>query len=263
MGKAKLDHVEFQVCSHCNLKCKGCGAFSNYAKEEFADLRQYEKDMIRLAEIFQEGIGIIYLMGGEPFLNPQIGEFAQVTRNIFEKCDCRIVTNGLLIDKVPDKILYKLKEANANISITQYLPTVHIKDKIVKRLDSLQINYEFREEVIKQFFKNKNVKGIENGEEAFKKCFKCYTLRNGLLAQCGLPIHAKRNFKKYFDFEFMNFEADRDYIDLYTTKLSGEEINQLFASSKEFCRFCRIHNPEFFDWELTDKAVPDIYDWSV
>lgn len=184
MGKAKLNHVEFQVCSQCNLKNKGCGAFSNYAEEKFADLRQYEKDMMRLAEIFQEGIGKIYLMGGELFLNPQIGEF----------------------------------------------------------------------------FKNKIIKGIENGKKAFEKCFKCYTLRNGLLAQCGLPIHAKTNFKKYFKFEFMNFEVDRDYIDLYTTRLSGEEINQLFASSKEFCR---IHNSEFFDWELTDKAVPDIYDWSV
>lgn len=259
--KPKLSYLEFQVCSHCNLKCKGCGAFSNYAEEEYADLKQYKEDLVRLSEIFS-GVERIHLMGGEPFLNPQVGEFAEVTREVFEDCDCRIVTNGILIGKVPEETLIKLRECNAIISITEYLPTASMKDKIEERLRRLEVNYEFRTRVT-QFFKNKNIAGTEDKDKAFEKCFRCYALKNGILAQCGLPIHAKHNFKKYFDFEFMEFEPDRDYIDLYTTKLTGEEINKLFSSSKEFCRFCKIHDPEFYDWKITDKEIPDIYDWSV
>lgn len=97
LQKPKLSYLEFQICSHCNLKCKGCGVFSNYAEEEYADWQQYKADLVRLSEIFSGGVERIHLMGGEPFLNPEVGKFVEVTREVFEDCDCRIVTNGILI----------------------------------------------------------------------------------------------------------------------------------------------------------------------
>ncbi len=66
--KPILNYFEFHLNEHCNLSCVGCGHAANIASKEFADFNQYEKDLNRLSNLF-DNIQRIRLMGGEPLLN--------------------------------------------------------------------------------------------------------------------------------------------------------------------------------------------------
>ena len=80
--KPYLDYFEYHISDHCNLKCRGCGHYSNIAIPRFGDLEKYIKDLERLKELFW-GIKTIRLMGGEPLLNNKLSDFMFYTRDFF------------------------------------------------------------------------------------------------------------------------------------------------------------------------------------
>lgn len=71
----ELMQIEFHLADHCNLNCKGCTHFSNLVKEPvLADYEQFRQDLRRLSGLFSN-IYEIFLLGGEPLLNPDAGNF--------------------------------------------------------------------------------------------------------------------------------------------------------------------------------------------
>lgn len=73
-------YLETHVADMCNLKCRGCMHFSNIAiHPNYPDLQKFERDFRRLSELFSN-IFIIRLMGGEPLLNPGLGEYIRIAR---------------------------------------------------------------------------------------------------------------------------------------------------------------------------------------
>ncbi len=62
----KLDYIDIDVVSHCNLKCKGCSHFSPIAAPAYLDVNKYEQDINQLRKIVPENkLGNIFLIGGE------------------------------------------------------------------------------------------------------------------------------------------------------------------------------------------------------
>ena len=65
--------------------------------------------MLRLAELTNHSDQMcIILMGGEPLLHPQVGEFCRVTRECYPEAGITIITNGTLIPKM-GKALRKVR----------------------------------------------------------------------------------------------------------------------------------------------------------
>lgn len=262
ISKPRLYYYEFRVNEQCNLKCEGCGAFSNIAEKQNADLEQYKRDIARLKELFW-GVRVIRLLGGEPTLNNDLSEFVEITRDTFPDADLRIVSNGLLISDQLDNLLKRIRKSRAAFDITLYPPTAVKKKDIVTTLESYRISYHFTEPV-QTFFKVRDLDGKSDGNKSFKECMRCYVLCEGKLAQCGLPIHAHKNLKKYFDIELFTPEKEHDYIDIHNTCMNGWEINELFESPKEFCKFCRLYDPEYFEWSRTkDVSERDVRKWCI
>ena len=78
-----LDYLETHIINKCKLNCKGCSHFSNIVDDEDApvDITVFEKDFARLSELFDH-IFTIRLMGGEPFLNPDMGKYIEKERRL-------------------------------------------------------------------------------------------------------------------------------------------------------------------------------------
>lgn len=262
ISKPRLYYYEFRVNEQCNLKCEGCGAFSNISEIQNANFEQYRNDIIRLKELFW-GVRVIRLLGGEPLLNNDMDKFVEITRDIFPDADLRIVSNGLLISDKLDNLLKSIRKNRVSFDITLYPPTAVKKREIIKTMESYRISYNFTEP-IQTFFKIRDLDGKSDGRRSFEKCMRCYVLNEGKLAQCGLPIHAYKNLKKYFDIELFEPKKEHDYIDLYSTHMNGWEINKLFENPKEFCKFCRLYDPEYFEWSRTkDVSSRDVRKWCI
>ena len=93
---------EMHVTEHCNLNCKYCNHFSPLAPEEYLSLEEYERDLARLAFLFDGEMQQIKLLGGEPLLHPHIKDFLTLTRQYFPNGIIKILTNGTLLLNMKD-----------------------------------------------------------------------------------------------------------------------------------------------------------------
>jgi len=99
-----LSYLEQDIVSHCNLKCDFCSHYCNAVSEpEFYDTIVFEKDMSRLAKLFSQ-INVIRILGGEPFLHPELPKFIEIARRYFPNSDLWVATNGLLVPKQKPQI---------------------------------------------------------------------------------------------------------------------------------------------------------------
>lgn len=243
--KPRLEYYEYHVAHHCNLKCKGCGHFSNVAKPEFGDLVQYKKDIKRLKELFW-GVKRIRLMGGEPLLNVQLADYIVATREVFPDANIRVVTNGLLIPEIGDNV-FKAMHANfIGFDITQYPPTREMKEKI--ELRCIENDVEFMmSPLVERFFDISSTKIETDIKQNFEKCISksCHFLQDGKISVCGKPILYKKN-KEILKRELVI--SDEDIVDIYDKNIDGFLLNDFLNKPIPACRNCDNVNKKWFKW---------------
>ncbi len=250
----ELQHLEFHLADHCNLKCKGCTHFSNLVKEPvFADMGQYKKDIRRLSELF-DNIKEIHLMGGEPLLNPDVEEYIRITREIFPYAEIAIATNGLLIMTMKQSFFDTILETDTMISISDY--TCLDEGKILTYLSQHGIRKCELRNGKQVFAKNLNPAADEDPGTIFAQCPRrvCTFLGKGSIAACVQPfvIHY---FNEYFEQNF----SEGGTISLYED-MDGHAILKKLSKPMEACRYCTYE--ESFSWNVSGDPVP-MSDWCV
>ena len=96
-----MPQVEMHVADFCNLNCKGCAHFSPIFEKKLPDTNKRLEDVRLLKSKFAH-IVKFYLLGGEPFVNPDIDIYITEIRKILPDTMIQIVTNGLLIPKLSE-----------------------------------------------------------------------------------------------------------------------------------------------------------------
>jgi organic radical activating enzyme len=143
-GKVHLPRVEFDIVKGCNLKCEFCSHFS-----------PYRKGFIPLEELecwFKEWSNKlvpqhVQLLGGEPFLHPQLVEVITVARKYWMKSDIRITTNGLLLSKLAEEKLNALQKLNIRIDISAHEnddESLKRANEITKRLKKSNVRFKLK-----------------------------------------------------------------------------------------------------------------------
>ena len=245
VNKPRLEYYEYHISYHCNLKCKGCGHYSNAAPEEYGDLEKYKKDVARLKELYA-GVKRIRLMGGEPLLNPHLADFCNISRQAFPDANIRVVTNGLLIPSISIELLQVMKETCVGFDVTQYPPTSRMKEKIILKCLENGIDCT-KSEPVTQFFSITNPAGDSDPQKEFEMCVSrgCHFLENGRMSVCAVPILNKK-YKTMID-ERMKV-CEEDIINIYEEDLDGFKLNQLLSQPVESCRFCDNTHKQWFAW---------------
>jgi len=231
--KPVLDYMEAEIAEFCNLNCKGCADFSNLAKEKkFYTIQEYKKDLTRLSELFSS-VEKIRLLGGEPFLNPDLPRYVEITKSIFPDTDLRIVTNGLLIEKIPEETLKTIGSHNCIIDISNYPPTRKKLPVIKEILKKHNIKYDVGFPM-NLFFKTILEKPNENPQQAFNNCIfsRCHMMGHGRISPCSYS-HCIGRLNEAFNLDY----PESDTLDLYSD-ITGEEIIKIFSHPHEFCKYC-------------------------
>lgn len=250
----ELMQLEFHLADHCNLNCKGCSHFSNLVPTPcFADKDQFTKDIKQLTAYFSH-IHKFFLLGGEPLLNPLLGDYVKLIREAFPYTEIIIVTNGLLLLSLKEPLLTLMKENRVHISISDY--TCLDKEKIIAFVQKHRLSAELREGK-ENFSKYLNTKGDSNPEEIFYQCIRhnCTFLGKGKMAACCQPF-----LVHYFNDYFKENLPENEGIDLYEEGLTGWEIQKRLTRPLQSCRYCTYD--EAFDWEVS-KVPYSKNDWCV
>lgn len=248
-------HFAFSLATHCNLNCKGCAHFSPLSPEEYPDFEEAERDFARLGELFHGKCSTISLMGGEPLLNPQIEDYCRMVRKHFPIGDIQVVTNGILLLKMPDSFYKTCKEAKISIHVTPYPIKLNHK-AIRKRCSRYGVAYQFYwDETSKnEFFRYViDETGSQDMVQNFIECGNanyCLFLYKGRMYPCGAGAH----FRVYNDYYQAGLElTDRDSVDIYKVRGDWELLMEL-AKPVPMCRYCVMsRRKETFTWGHSKK----------
>lgn len=191
VGHPVLKQVEMHVSDACNLNCRGCTHFSPLFHHIDADLASCLEDVKKLAGKFSF-IREFYLLGGEPFLNPEISAYVEGIRKILPRTRLTIVTNGLLIPRLPDEVLACIRREKVFVSISEYEPTHEIIDEIKAVLERAGVQYSLRPFDIKQMF-NKPIE-IEPSGKYPLKCISdgCVNIYKGKICRCPTLMYVPK-----------------------------------------------------------------------
>lgn len=257
----KLPILSFEVhlAEHCNLNCKGCDHFCSLAQPQFTDLNVFKRDFERLSELFNGEAREIHLLGGEPLLNPDVEKFCHIARECFPNAVINIVTNGILLPKMPDSFWRCCHDCNITVRPTKY-PIKIDYESAQKKAEQFGVEYIYFNDAqqIKTMTHNQyDLKGLQDPRDSFLDCCranKCIYLADGKLYPCTFApnIH---HFNSYFGTDLP--VSERDSIDIFKAG-SADEILEFLSNPIPFCRFCDIPGARVGQpWEVSKKQIDE------
>lgn len=240
-----LPQVEMHIMDACNLNCRGCAHFSPIFHNGIPDFSSRISDVKKFSQKFGHIIRFV-ILGGEPFLNKEIGRYAEKIRELLPNSLIEIVTNGILIPHVSEEILEKIRENNICISISEYEPTHRIIHDITRELENMGILYEVRSYESKKKF-NIPLSLIKDSKHE-KLCISngCITIWNGKMARCPTLMYIDR-FNQQFDQQLPN-----DGVMSLDEGIAGEELICKFKERVPLCDYC-VRNE--ISWDVCSRPI--------
>ncbi len=250
--KPFLDYVELHLTDHCNLNCKGCGHFGPIADKWFAKHEEYASDMLQLSKLFSS-IGEIRLMGGEPLLHPQVTAFLSSTRSCFPRSNIHLVTNGILIPKMPSIFWETCKTHSVTIDLTVYPGTDQHVARWLEIAHQRGVILKHRG-VVEWFHAHTNLRGDSDPDKAFRICrarYHCPFLRHGKLYICAMPalVH-------YFNRRYRMNIPSSGYVDIYQRGITGFDVLDVLEKPAPTCCYCSYDFPRY-RWEVSNQNMED------
>lgn len=218
-----LYHVELPVTQKCNLRCKHCVFMMPYFdKPVDFELEKMKGYMDKLFDSV-DAIQIFRILGGEPFLYPDLKGIVQYAIDCPKVKTVEIVTNGTLIPK--QDIIDTLKSPKLKVQISDYGELSRNRDKIKKLCDQNGINCVVRGSKEKNWFDPGDLHFRGRNKAELKKQFKhcgeiCRNLHDGKLYFCPRAAFGTKLGIPDVESEYVDFtkETSREKLrnDIYT-----------------------------------------------
>ncbi|SBW03752.1 conserved hypothetical protein [uncultured delta proteobacterium] len=258
---------EVHIAEHCNLNCVSCLHFSSLAGKEFLNLETFIHDLSHISRLDGEQLQGINLLGGEPLLHKGITDFFKAAHDIFPHIYMRCITNGILLDTMPESFWRECRDHNVTITISSYPVRLPLRS-IVRKCTDFNVNLEYRQIIAKKaiaygdqvevgrFSKFPlDLQGSQDPVRTWNSCpMQCFQLHRGKIFQCCTAAYIE-----FFNKEFgTKLElTDRDYVDLRTAQ-SPREVSEYLSRPMDFCRYCAIEKIDNnIVWRRTKKEIEE------
>ncbi len=254
----RLPYIEYHVTDHCNLNCKGCVHFAPLVQgEKYADYETLKRDLLQLKKLVPY-IDKIHILGGEPFLNKELGRYIELTREVYPFSNISVVTNGLMLIKMKADVIESLRKNKVRISISSYPPILSRINDIVAYVKDQGIEIDCTEPIY-QFAYTFDSKG-GHAEGAKRINCTCPNLYEGHLAVCP-PIAYMKYYNDYFN---QNMTYEDGLIDIYDENLTYKVLVDELHKIRKVCDKCLFISKEdavFMDWEQSKLKNINDYVW--
>jgi len=251
-----LPYLEFHIADQCNLNCAACQHFAGLVKDDyFPDFEEFKKGFTKLHSLVPD-IGRIRILGGEPLLNPEVGEYVKFVRSLYHYSELFVVTNGILLEKMPENFFETMHQNNAKIHLSLYPPFNEKLREWEKYCLDRGVEFETDGELT-EFSKMQSLDKISDEADRFYHCDQanCNNYYEGKIASCFLPFMG-HYFNEYFD---KNLPTD-GAIDLSEEGLTTRTLKERLMTPFERCAYCSPYKPT--KWrQISSPSTLD--DWVV
>ncbi|MDR3001290.1 MAG: radical SAM protein [Fibromonadaceae bacterium] len=209
MKKNVISQIELVITTKCSLKCKHCAhliphycAFENGPAH--ADTNEILETIRKLLDVVDK-IDIFRVLGGEPFLHPEMYKIVDELKKSEKLERIEVVTNATIVPSGNN--LECLKGENLFVRISNYGENSVKKEKLIECLENIKVKY-----TIHDCMKNKwgdlgepfeRKRTIQELERIYEKCFSrsIFIILDGKIYLCGRSAHSiKMGFSPADDF---------------------------------------------------------------
>lgn len=238
-----IPYLEIVVTTKCSLRCKDCANLMQYYNYPyFIEIDIITKSILRLLDVV-DSIDKLRILGGEPFLHPNLDEVIDLVASSDKIKEVQIVTNGTVLP-VKQSLINILQNEKVSIAISDYGKYSSKKNELMLlgkyhkiKVELVKIDYWLDYSSIHQRKKTK-----KQLQEQYRKCnHQCTSLLNGKLFDCPRSGHG-------MDLGIIPVNSS-EYIDLISIKKSihvlRKEITQMFSTKRKFiqaCDYCDVGN---------------------
>ena len=237
--KLKRLSVEFNLGEHCNLSCYNCDHASPLLPTKYATVEGFTRDLEALAEVFHSEQ--FRIVGGEPLMHPQLLDFLSELRRIKIADATVVITNGVLLGKVPNTFwtlidqlwisVYPGIKLGLSIEECQSLCKTH---GVFLRVDEVG---RFQKTLL-----NSRIEDPELVAMVFRECgmageYSCNTIHEGRLYRCSIaPFMAPRLALQGIAFENRSIDG----VELHDNPQLYEDVERcLFGQTPlAACDYC-------------------------
>ncbi len=190
-GKIQTVAVEFSAARHCNLRCADCSHLSPHAEPWFLSPGTFATDLRRLAEVLHAHT--IKLLGGEPLLNPEIGELARIAQASGIADRVVVITNGLLLHKMDDSFWRQVDVVRVSL-YPDARPTPAMLDAAAARAREtgtvliLSPCADFRATIVTEPHPPDFTTRVISATCATAHQLHCHMVSDGRLYKCNVPV---------------------------------------------------------------------------
>ena len=232
-----LKYVDITITEACSLKCESCSNLMQYyVKPKNSDLNLLFKSIDKLMEI-TNSLYEFRVLGGEPFINKQIGQIINKLLTYKTIKEIVIYTNATIIPKGEN--FECLKNDKIFVEITDYKELSRKRDELIELLKANNIRYT---SIIPVWSDSGTLKYQNATEEQladkFKSC--CMidktTILNGKLYRCPFSANAHNlNAIPHNASDVVNLDDDNK-----TIAELKKEVTLLHGNKKylEACKHC-------------------------
>lgn len=188
---SEFDWFGYIMGQHCTLKCKHCCEHVPYLKNKtFSSPEVIISDCTKIASAC-EFIKYIELIGGEPFLHPQLAEVVKSLLELENVGYIKIFTNGTV---VPDEEMIRLlQNPRVVLNFSNYEGQVEGKlaeniQEFRKILADKKVDYIFSESKTWTDWGNFDLRERTDEQTAYNAancfCYNCHRVYDGILYRC-------------------------------------------------------------------------------
>lgn len=251
-----LPYIEYHVADHCNLNCRGCVHFSPMVNGEiFAEYEQVKSDLYQLKKIVPY-VEEIHVLGGEPLLNKELYRYLELTREVYPYARLWVVTNGLLLKAMDEKLISSMRENNVGISVSLYAPMYKTIESVIEFVQAQGINIVLSEAIDKFAYAFDEQSGHLSRAQRIN-CT-CPNLYKGKLSLC--PMIA---YMDYFNETFgKDIDVENGRIDIYDDRLTYEKLRKQLHTPIAVCDNCMFVSAEdavSMEWMQTNQVKYEDY----
>ena len=143
--KIEIPFVDFDVTTYCNLKCKRCAkCLPLFEKKQHYSAEKLKEDLDLLVK-YLDRIYVMSIIGGEPFLNPDIAKIIRICSDCTKIFQLELTTNGTIMP--PEEVFTALRNSRVNVHISVYDfitdQQKKTRDSLIAKLEEYHIPYQF------------------------------------------------------------------------------------------------------------------------
>lgn len=244
--------IEFNLVDHCNNCCGYCSHYSPIASKKELSLESFEHDLKLLAPIVSGHVDYVHLLGGEPLLHPLIIDLIILARRYFKNDRIAIITNGILLKKMPDSFYKTVLENNIHIRISPY--PIHINyEELMVYVRSKGCFCDCFRIADKMFYRPMVEDGSGNVVYNWLHCKLgglCLQVKEGKLFYCSYSAYMdilNERFKTSFTHD------KHAFLELDKIK-SIKDIYKFCARPNGDCRYCLVEERKLNPWRASTKC---------